>query len=243
MITVDDTTVATFTAVVNKNGTLVSPNFTPDSGELIVLCIATDSGSVGPTAITVSGGGLTWTLRATLVAGSFNCGVHIYTAIGAGAEMTITITRDNTGETNRRIHADPYLVSGHHATSYIGANATGIWDVNNKTLSLTTTGAGRLFGIGWDNNSTSPGTSTDIERAAGYASAGAALSAYKSADHAASETQGINFDAAGSTAPGESSPLAILEILAAGAAEPVTPDRYAAIYPDTTREAEIAVPV
>lgn len=218
-ITVDDS-VARWSGSVSAAGpvNITSGSFTPPNNSLLVLCISLDTAANTNVTPTVSGGGLTWTLRAEADEGTdtTTSGGHasIYTApVTTGSSMTIVVGTSEA--TTRQCSCKVYIVTGQHA-SPIGASSNAHSTTNNATLSVTATGAGRMFGCGTDWNALGAGTtsptSTDVESADTFSGAIDVISAYASSDHT-SGSVGINFDAAGASAPDWN--LAVLEILAA----------------------------
>lgn len=210
--TVDDTTVARWTGDISTSTTAISGTFTPPNDSLLVVCVNLDE-NPGPNAPTFSGGGWTYTIQvARGNADALEGYAAIATApVGTGASMAITLGRTGDGG-NRRISGKCYIVTGQHA-SPIGANAEAAWADDPQSLSLTATGAGRLFGCGTDWSAGGVPVSTDVEDGAHYAGQISVMSAYKSADHS-SGSQSIDFDPV--AVP--SGNVVILEILAAGVA-------------------------
>lgn len=213
-ISVDDTTVARWTASLPGGAGAASGTFTPANNSLIVLCVNMDE-SPGPNPVTVTGGSLTWTSRVARGQADATEGLaEIWTApVGTGASMTILVTRSGGEGTGRRMSAKAYIVTGQHATTPIGASAEADWTTDPQSLSLTATGAGRLFGCGTDWSQNGIPTSTDVEDGADYSGAISVVSAYKSADHT-SGSQSIEFNPLGTP----SGNVVILEILAAAGA-------------------------
>lgn len=129
--------------------TIVSPNFsTSANSELLVAFITSDGPSGTQTFKTVTGGGLTWTLRkrANTRAGTS----EIWTA-QASSKLTnaaVTATR-NSGSYTGSIT----VVSFIGASTTIGATASANGSTGAPTVSLTTTQAGSwVWGVGndWD---------------------------------------------------------------------------------------------
>jgi len=87
---VTPTLVASYPAYSAASNTtaLTTPSFTPASGEIIVVKRATEDSAHAYSGVP-SGGSLTYTSRASDNSGS-HCYVDIYTAVGAGASMTVS---------------------------------------------------------------------------------------------------------------------------------------------------------
>lgn len=215
-----DASVARWAGTPADDGSVTSGSFTPANDSLLVLCVEGDTALNTALTVTVSGGSLTWTLRAradeaTVPAGN---GGHasIWTApVTTGASMTITVTKTGVGSTSR-LSAKVYIVTGQHA-SPIGGSWVSTSTTNNYTPTATTmTGAGRLFGSACDWNALGLPTSTDTADAAHYTGAISVLSAHKSADHTSGSSQSINYDGFGTSAAEWNE--CRLEILAAASA-------------------------
>jgi hypothetical protein len=212
-ISVDDTTVARWSADVALGGTTLSGSFTPPNGSLLVVCINVDEQAGANTGVPTGGG---WTYTLGVARGDAEGGrgyAAIYTApVTTGASMQVTITRGGTDAGAVQVSAKVYIVTGQNA-SPIGANNEAGWTTDPQDLSITATGAGRLFGCGTDWGASGAPTSTDTEDSATFPGEISVASVYKAADHS-SGSQSINFN------PGAAPPegnLVVLEILAAAA--------------------------
>ena len=233
-ISVDDSVTA-FAATIAETGSIESGAFTPPDGSLLYLCLNIQE-STGPNGVTVAGGGLTWTKRVARGAADGDVGaVEIWTAVvGTGASMTITVTRDGTGDAaGRRVRAKVYILTGQGA-SPIGASNKGAWTVNLTTGEITATGAGRLLGVGTDINAngTPDNAANQTESTFHNATQMSGVSIYRDADHS-SGTVGIVFD--GELETTIAGNWAVLEILAAGAGPPPPDAMYEATYPRISR--------
>lgn len=224
-----DTSVTAFSGTPSETGSIVSASFTPPNG-CILCCLLNIQESPGPNGLTVSGGGLTWTKRVERNAADGNAGgAAIWTApVGVGASMTVTVTRDGSGDVaTRRTRAKVYILKWQHA-SPIGASNKGAWTVDETTGSITATGPGRLLGVGTDNaaNGAPDSQGGQIESTFHNAAQLSGESVHRDVDHV-SGTVGIIFDADLTSTPAGN--WAVLEILAAQPAA-----MFGAIYPRIT---------
>lgn len=141
---VDDTTVARATTATNGLSSVTTASFTPPNNSLLVACIQSDGNDGAGTADPVfscSGGGLTWTKRVERIpsdSGAQEGGAAIYTAIGAGASMTVTV--GNGGAGFGPISVKVYIVpaADFDSATPVGANGEGSSTTNNITPTIFT---------------------------------------------------------------------------------------------------------
>lgn len=202
-IAVDDSTIARWAGTPADGVAMNSGTFIAPSNSVLVVEVNCDTNSgAGGVTIACSGGGLTWSQRVerdTGSGGTLEGHASIHRAVvGAGGSMSIDVTR--TGANAFRVSAKAYIVTGADVNSPDGQTAAGNSTTDNISPSLTTLGAGRLFGGATDWNQTaSDPSSTDTEDAAHYSGTISCLSVYKAADHAAGTSQSINFDSIGAS--------------------------------------------
>lgn len=119
-----------------------SSSFTPANNSLLVVAATAEAGS----GMTISGGGLTWTLQKNLqsTAGGWTTETRIWTApVTTGSSMTITVS--NVGHTI----AEVLQATGHNTSTPIGA--TGSLDtgasgtLSNITFSLSASPASTSY--------------------------------------------------------------------------------------------------
>lgn len=168
-IAVDDSTVArTSTAE-----TATTASFTPASGSFLVACVCCDFDG----AITMSGGGLTWTAGSV---GSNSGRAQIFTAVGAGSSMTASATAGAFTNCSLKV----YIVTGQHATTPRGNQGTGTSssDPTNFTAYTSSVDNSREFYVCTDWNASGSPTSSDTESAFHTGGTMSGLSAYKASD-------------------------------------------------------------
>lgn len=149
-------TIETSPALVTSTNTspATTASFTPGAGNLLVATVVAASAA----APVVSGGGLTWTRQVQSTSG----GCEIWTAVGAGAAMTVAVAVTETGGGfGAGLKVD--VVSGIYAVNPIGLTGTGSDPTDVATVTgYTSTGESRGFCAARDTNDGGAPLSTDV---------------------------------------------------------------------------------
>jgi hypothetical protein len=207
-----DATVARWSGTPDTGVFITSATFTPPDGSLLAVVSHADEPGQNATVVVSGSAGLTWTKRIERQNSDGQTGyVGIDTApVVTGVSMVIDITRSGGAPFNgRAVSGKLFIITGQHA-SPIGTSNEASWTTDDQTVSVTTTGAGRLIGGGTRSDPSGTPTSTDEEDAAIVNGDTGCIAAYKASDHSGSTTQGINVNS--DNANGN---IVVLEILAA----------------------------
>src|ERR1044072_8562654 len=201
-----------------STATLTTSAFTPDNGEVIIVKGETWDTNVSLGSIT--GGGQTYTSRATVAPGGFAPWVGIYRAVISGSPGSMTISATPSGSARYSMCVERW-----GSAQLAGTPATGTRQANAgvANASVTTTGTNSV--VSWvasDASSTDPAGRTYLSSATdegvrdGHAGAnGVGYHAWQAAATAGSQTFGLT------TATGMA--LAGIEVQNADVTQSVTP--------------------
>lgn len=132
-----------------NGSTIVSPSLTTAApGELLVAFIASDGPASAQTFSSVTGGGLTWTLRKRANTQAGNS--EIWTAYATNVVTNITVTATRSKSSYQGMIS---VVAFQNASATIGATNSASAGSGAPTVNLTTTGANSvIWGVGndWD---------------------------------------------------------------------------------------------
>lgn len=137
--------------------TLVTPSFTPDAGEIIVVKATGEFGGGGGSSLPV-GTGLTFTKHQEINPGSQDAHAAIWSATVGGSPSSMTITVDNNAATNWSTVVERWPAGTTLGTLVVSSGAQGS---GAPLTNITTTAANST--ISWasaDWNAVAPGTPT-----------------------------------------------------------------------------------